>query len=123
VPTTQHGRRSKNIPADHPAHVYLGEPTLHEAVAGFLSTALFGSERETYWRRRLEDTEVEQPAAPAAERLTEVTAEIADLQHRIERQIANLEAEDATPAVRRRIATRVASWKRRWRTADGGKRL
>ncbi|HZD00406.1 MAG TPA: zinc ribbon domain-containing protein [Actinomycetes bacterium] len=27
-------RRSANIPADHPPHVYLGEPTLHEAVTG-----------------------------------------------------------------------------------------
>jgi len=38
----------------------------------------------------------------------EVTAEIADLQRRIERQIANLEAENTTPALRRRITTRIA---------------
>src|SRR6266511_3876728 len=28
-------QRSANIPAGHPAHVYLGEPALHEAVTGF----------------------------------------------------------------------------------------
>jgi len=38
----------------------------------------------------------------------EVTAEIADLQRRIERQIANLEAENTTPALRRRITARIA---------------
>jgi len=101
-------QRSKNIPADHPAHVYLGEPVLHEAVAGFLSTALFGPERETYWRRRLAESEVERSTAPAADRLKEVTAEMANLQGRIERQVGNLEAEDTTPALRRRIGARIA---------------
>src|SRR6266542_74551 len=101
-------QRSANIPANHPAHVYLGEPALHEAVVGFLSTALFGPQRQTYWRRRLADSEVKQSTAPAAERLKEVTSEVTDLQRRIERQIANLEAEDTTPALRRRIAARIA---------------
>jgi hypothetical protein len=40
--------------------------------------------------------------------MKEMTAEVADLQRRIERQVANLEAEDATPALRRRIAARIA---------------
>src|SRR6266540_1259391 len=44
------------------------------------------------------------PSASAPRRSTEV----ADLERRIERQIANLEAEDATPALRRRIAARIA---------------
>ena len=101
-------QRSANIPAGHPAHVYLGEPALHEAVVGFLSTALFGPERQTYWRRRLADCGSKQPAAPVGERLKEVTTEVADLERRIERQIANLEAEDATPALRQRIAARIA---------------
>ncbi len=65
-------QRSANIPAGHPAHVYLGEPALHEAVVGFLSTALFGPERQTYWRRRLADCESKQPAAPVGERPKEV---------------------------------------------------
>src|SRR6266545_5949802 len=72
-------QRSANIPAGHPAHVYLGEPALHEAVVGFLSTALFGPERHTYWRRRLADCESKQPAAPVGERPKEVTTEVADL--------------------------------------------
>src|SRR5207247_1031352 len=83
---------------------YLGEPALHEAVVGFLSTALFGPERQTYWRRRLADCGTKQPAAPVGERLKEVTTEVADLERRIERQIANLEAEDATPALRLQVA-------------------
>ena len=88
--------------------MYLGEPALHEAVVGFLSAALFGPERHTYWRRRLADCESKQPAAPVGERLKEVTTEVADLERRIERQIANLEAEDATPTLRQRIAARIA---------------
>ncbi len=75
---------------------------------GFLSAALFGPERQAYWRRRLADSEVKQSAAPAADRLKVATSEIADLQRRIGRQIANLEAEDTTPALRRRIAARIA---------------
>src|SRR6266542_1899201 len=47
-------------------------------------------------------------AAPVGERLKEVTAEVADLERRIERQIANLEAEDATPSLRQRIGARIA---------------
>ena len=70
--------------------------------------SVVGSERQTYWRRRLADSESKQSAAPAAGRLREVTAEIADLERRIQRQIANLEAEDATPALRQRIAARIA---------------
>ena len=112
-------QRSKNIPADHPAHVYLGEPILHEAVASFLSTAVFGPERQTYWCPLLAVSEVKQSAAPAAERMKEVTAEVADLQRRIERQVANLEAEDTTPALRRRIAARIAELEVYLGTAKG----
>jgi hypothetical protein len=65
-------------------------------------------EEQTYWRRRLADSDLKQSAAPAAERIKEITAEVADLQRRIERQVANLEAEDTTPALRRRIAARIA---------------
>jgi hypothetical protein len=48
------------------------------------------------------------PRAPKAERLKQLSTEIADLQRRIDRQIANLEAEEVTSALRRRIAARVA---------------
>jgi hypothetical protein len=51
---------------------------------------------------------VQSDAAPATQHLKEVTTEIADLKRRIERQAANLEAEDTTPALRRRIAGRIA---------------
>jgi hypothetical protein len=83
-------------------------PVLHEAVVVFLSTALFGPERQAYWRRRLADSRREEEAAPAHVRLEELRAEITDLERRIERQVANLEAEDATPSLRRRVGARIA---------------
>jgi hypothetical protein len=43
---------------------------------------------------------------PAHARLEELRAEITDLERRIERQVANLEAEDATPSLRRRVGAR-----------------
>jgi hypothetical protein len=95
-------------PSGHPASVYLGEPVLHEAVVGFMATALFGPERQDYWRRRLADSGREEEAAPAHARLEQLRAEIADLERRIERQVANLEAEDATPSLRRRVGARIA---------------
>ena len=72
-----------------------------------MSTALFGAERQDYWRRRLADSGREQETAPAHARLEELRAEIADLERRIERQVANLEAEDATPSLRRRVGSRI----------------
>ncbi len=75
---------------------------------GFLSTALFGPKRQTYLRRRLTDSQVQPSAAPAIDSLHELRAEVADLDRRIERQVANLEGDDTTPALRRRIAARVA---------------
>ena len=74
----------------------------------FLTEGLFGPKRQTYWHRRLKQSEVQRAAAPAVQRLKEVTGEIADLKRRIERQVANLEAEDTTPGLRRRIAGRIA---------------
>jgi hypothetical protein len=55
------------------------QKTLHEAVVGFLSAALFGPARQTYWRRRLAGCANKQPAAPVGERFKEVTTEVADL--------------------------------------------
>ena len=43
-------QRSKDIPADHPPHVYLNEQRLNDALFPFLATALFGPERTDYWR-------------------------------------------------------------------------
>jgi len=50
----------------------------------------------------------EQETAPTHDRLKELHGEITDLQRRIERQVANLEAEDATPSPRRRVGARIA---------------
>ena len=41
--------------------------------------------------------------APAHDRLKERQGQITDLERRIEHQVANLEAEDATPSLRRRV--------------------
>jgi site-specific DNA recombinase len=101
-------QRSANIPADHPPSVYLGEPALHEAVVGFLAAALFGPDRQEYWRRRLADSQREEATAPAHDRLKELQSEITELEPRIERQVTNLEAEDATPTLRRRVGARIA---------------
>jgi len=81
---------------------------LHEAVVGFMSAALFGPERQGYWRRRLADSGRGEETAPAQARLEELRAVITDLERRIERQVANLEAEDATPSLRRRVGARIA---------------
>ena len=47
-------------------------------------------------------------AAPANERAAEIEAEIADLERRLTRQLVNLEADDVTTALRRRVSQRVA---------------
>lgn len=45
---------------------------------------------------------------PARDRLKELQGEITDLERRIERQVTNLEAEDATPSLRHRVGARIA---------------
>jgi predicted nucleic acid-binding Zn-ribbon protein len=50
-------------------------------------------------------TALDQLPAPAQDRLEELRAEITDLERRIERQVANLEAEDATPSLNTRQPT------------------
>jgi site-specific DNA recombinase len=101
-------QRSKSIPAGHPPHVYLNEQRLGEALLPFLAKALFGPERADYWRQCLEEAAEPERIASAADRAKEVEAEIADLERRLDRQVLNLEADDVTPALRRRIAGRVA---------------
>ncbi len=101
-------QRSKDIPADHPAHVYLNEQRLNDALFPFLATALFGPERTDYWRTCLEAAAEPEAAASAAARAQEIEAEIADLERRLNRQLVNLEADDVTAALRRRVAQRVA---------------
>ena len=101
-------QRSKDIPADHPPHVYLNEQRLNDALLPFLATALFGPERTGYWRSCLEAATEPERAAPAKERAEETEVEIADLERRLTRQLVNLEADDVTAALRRHVGQRVA---------------
>jgi site-specific DNA recombinase len=101
-------QRSKDIPADHPPHVYLNEQRLNDALLPFLASALFGPERTGYWRTCLDAAAEPERAAPAKERAEEIEAEIADLERRLTRQLVNLEAVDVTAALRRRVGERVA---------------
>ena len=101
-------QRSKDIPVDHPPHVYLNERRLNDALFPFLATALFGPDRTGYWRACLESAAEPERAAPAKERAEEIEAEIADVERRLTRQLVNLEADDVTPALRRRVGERVA---------------
>ncbi|HYA45004.1 MAG TPA: hypothetical protein VED59_05315, partial [Acidimicrobiales bacterium] len=61
-----------------------------------------------YWRACLEAAASPERIAPASERLKELESELADLERRLSRQILNLEAEDLTPTLRRRVGERVA---------------
>ena len=101
-------QRSKDIPADHPPHVYLNEQRLNDALLPFLATALFGLERTDYWRTCLKAASESAHAAPPKERAEEIEAEIADLERRLTRQLVNLETNDVTAALRRRVGQRVA---------------
>ena len=101
-------QRSKDIPAGHPPHVYLNEQRLNSVLLPFLATALFDPERTDYWRHALDAAAELVRLAPAKERASEIEAEIADLERRIGRQLVNLEADDVTPGLRRRIGERVA---------------
>ena len=105
-----HKQRTAKIPPDHPPTVYLGEPGLHEAITSWLSYAVFGPDRSTYWRQALAaSTDQEHNRrAPVAARLAETTADVAELNRRLQRQVLNLEADDITPAARRQITTRIA---------------
>jgi site-specific DNA recombinase len=101
-------QRAKVIPADHPPHVYLNQQRLSDTVLPFLASALFSPERAGYWRTCLEAAAEPERTAPAKERAQEFEAEIVDLERRLTRQLLNLEADDVTPALRRRVGQRVA---------------
>lgn len=101
-------QRAADLPADHPPSVYVGERGLNEAILGFLATAVFGPDREEYWRHALTVAAKPEPRAPTLGRAEELAQEIADLEGRLERQVMGLESEDVTPALRRRVAQRVA---------------
>lgn len=75
---------------------------------GFLAQAVFGPDREDYWRHNLSVAQEPDRRAPALERVGGLTAEIADLEQRLERQVQALESEEVTSVLRRRVAQRVA---------------
>jgi len=108
--STYHSCQPKNrsgaIPDGHPAHVYLNEERLNAAIFGFLNTAVFGPGRVDYWRACLTTPDTEQ-AAPIEARAAALDAELDELDRRLGRQILNLEADDMTPTLRRRIVERV----------------
>jgi hypothetical protein len=88
--------------------VYLNEDRLSQALFKFLADAVFGPVRHDYWQRCLDQAGGPERAAPASERIKELTAEVADLERRLARQLINLEADDLTPSLRRRINERVS---------------
>ncbi|HVB27145.1 MAG TPA: recombinase family protein, partial [Mycobacteriales bacterium] len=101
-------QRSANIPAEHPKTIYLNEKRLNTALFTYLGTAIFGPDRLAYWTRCLDAAAGPERTAPAAERIKATQAELADLERRLGRQLLNLETEETTPALRRRVAARVA---------------
>jgi hypothetical protein len=101
-------QRSARIPPHHPPIVYVGEGPLSRAVLGFLAEAVFGPGREEYWRHNLTVAQEPDRRAPALALVEELTAEIGDLEQRLEHQILTLESEESTGALRRRVAERVA---------------
>jgi len=88
--------------------VYLNEQRLNDALLPFLATALFGPDRTDYWRTCFEAAAEPERAAPAKERAAEIEAEITDLERRLTLQLVNLEADDVTAALRRRVGQRMA---------------
>lgn len=92
---------------DHPANVYLNEKRLNTAVFGFLNTTVFGPDRADYWRDCITAPDANDAAALAS-RAAELIAEISELERKVTRQVINLEADDLTPTLRRRITQRVS---------------
>ena len=88
--------------------MYLSEQRLNDALLPFLATALFGPERTDYWRHALDAAAEPERVAPAKERAEEIEAEITNLERHLTRQLVNLEADDVTAALRRRVGQRVA---------------
>jgi uncharacterized coiled-coil protein SlyX len=87
--------------------VYLNEDRVNDVLMPFIGESLFGTDRVDYWRTCLEASNDPGKAAPAAARAKEITADIADLERRIARQLITLEEEDATPALLRRVSQRI----------------
>ncbi len=102
-------QRSSNIPEGHPKSVYVNEARVNDALLGFLADALFGPDRRNYWEHCLAVADDPEKSAPTGSRSTEIEEEIVDLERRLDRQVMNLEADEVTPGLRRRIAERVAA--------------
>jgi hypothetical protein len=101
-------QRAINMPPDHPATVHVSEAKLNAAVLEFLRSAVLGPEREAYWRHCLAVAHQSDTQSPHDARIQELETEIADLEARLERQILALEDGEATPALRKRVAQRIA---------------
>jgi site-specific DNA recombinase len=101
-------QRAAKIPPGHPATINLSERFLLEATLGFLSQAVYGPNRLTYWRQVLESAEQADPAAPTRQRFSEVEHTIADLQRRLRNQLLGLEDDHLKPEARRHITSRIA---------------
>lgn len=95
------------MPPDHPPTVHVSEVKLNTAVLEFLRTAVFGPAREAYWRHCLTIVNQTEAPSPHDARLQELETEVADLQARLDRQVLALEDDEATPALRRRVAQRI----------------
>jgi hypothetical protein len=99
-------QRAISMPADHPATVHVSEAKLNAAVLEFLGSAVLGPEREAYWRYCLTAANHSETTSPNDARIQEL--EITDLEARLALQVADLEDEETTPAVRKRVAQRIA---------------
>jgi site-specific DNA recombinase len=73
-------QRAKNIPADHPSHLYLNEHRLNDSLIPFLAVSLFSAQRIDYWRQCLEAAAEPEHRAPETERAKEMEAEITELE-------------------------------------------
>jgi site-specific DNA recombinase len=103
-------RHSGTIATNHPRTTYLNHARLHRTMINWLGQALFGSSSTDYWQTTLTAAAATEQATtpPLAQRLAEVDADLADLGRRLDRQVATLETDEATPALRRHVATRIA---------------
>ncbi len=100
--------RGRPLPAGHPSGVYVAEAALLDGVTGFLTTAVYGPERASYWERVLAAADAPDRAAPARARAAELEHEVADLQARLRRQVLALEDEQTAAEARQPIAERIA---------------
>jgi hypothetical protein len=96
-----------NIPEVHPRTVYLPEPVLHQAITGWLATAILGPERADYWNAALGATDDKEEREETCQRLAEIDRDVQDLTRRLHRQIVNLEDENLSTVARSQTCVRI----------------